>query len=123
MPEERPRDGSALRSSVATAIAIVAVAAFAIGLVLSSQRDWACNYRYWSDGGRNPNASVTFWMIWAGVGLGVVASLLALVSALRWRRPRDVLGVAIGLLPAIGLILFVLAAATGHRWDYNCSTD
>lgn len=121
--DEASHEARTVWAYLAAAIAIGAVAASTIGLLLMRHREWVCSYRYWSDGARNTSAAVVPWLVLGAVGLGIVASLLALASGTRPRRRRDFVIAAIGLLPIIELILFVVVQASGHEWLYNCSTD
>ena len=103
-------------------VGVVANAAFWVGAALAKRRDWSCSYRYWSDGGRNPNAFVTLGLFYGGILLGVAVAVVGAITYLRTRRSTALISIAIGVAPLVVVVAVILL---GHpkAWTYNCSTD
>lgn len=107
------RRGAARLEVLATA---VGAAAISVAVLLSTKRQWACNYRYWSDGGRN-STWVLGVLAYGGTILTVLAGVGATITAIRSRRYL-LLVVAVA---AVAIASLWLPAVI--RFGYDCSTE
>jgi hypothetical protein len=97
------------------------VVCFVVGAALVRTRDWACRYRYWSDGGSSSKPAVAAVLLVGGILLGIGAAGWGIRRYQRSRRGVDLVAVFLGLLPVLlGVVLALLVSQ--HRWAYDCST-
>jgi len=100
------------------AVGIVVAAAMveAIGLYFSTKREWTCNYRFWSDGGRNPTW-VTAALVFGGAALGIVGAIGAGVIAVRTARWAWAVVALAGVVVSLVWLPMIVSFAA------DCSSD
>lgn len=120
-------DGTGQRwPRLAAALALTGLTLFAVSMVLIRSRAWSCEYRYWSDGGRDLRPSLAFGLTVVGMVLGAAGTLVAAfrhggAQPRTWRTWLVVVG---GLVPVLAYAVFIISEVNGngHHWMYDCST-
>ena len=102
-------------------VGVIEIAAVALAFILVGQREWSCQYRYWSDGSHNDKSVVPAILGVTGVVVGLVVAAICVVAYARSGRNSVWLWpVAVGLVPlALGTVILL---ATGGNPGYDCGT-
>jgi hypothetical protein len=104
-----------------TVVALVAIVLVVLGFVLIGQREWSCQYRYWSDGQHNDKADVPAILAVVGVVVGVIVAATCLIAYLRLgHRASWLWPIALGATPLA--IAIVILLVTGGNPGYDCTT-